>query len=441
LVTIALAHYRQRRGSILHLETSERDRSFIHVALKGTPAHAMFPVHRGWIFARLVCRAALAIMINIPSHRVGLLDSIVVAFVLTAALLQAQDRRPQILYRDAVEAYDRGDVEKAIGLYREVLKRQPDSLQARANLGAALAHLGCYSEAVAEYRKALRQDPQNPVVLLNLALAWYKQAEFEKAALELQHLRTRQPENQQSLLLLADCYLRLGRYQDAVKLLQPAYRANPDDRAVDYALGVALINDGKLQDGEVVIDHILKRGNTSEVMLLMGTAQMATGEYKTAASTIRKALDQEASLPGGWSLYGRALLKGGDNENAKAAFRRALEADPNDFDANLYLGGLLRHDSRYADAVPYLERALRLRPASLAARFQVGAVNLGLGQLKKARKDLEQVERESPEFQQVHTELARLYALLHQERDSERERDIVMQLNEKARQKGPEPEP
>jgi len=47
-----------------------------------------------------------------------------------------------------------------------------------------------------------------------------------------------------------DCYLRLGRNADAVKLLELACEADPDDRAVDYALGTALIRDGQAQKGE-----------------------------------------------------------------------------------------------------------------------------------------------------------------------------------------------
>src|SRR5208282_5913804 len=174
-----------------------------------------------------------------------------------------------------------------------------------------------------------------------------------------------QPDHHQALYLLADCYLRLGRNEDAVKLLEPAYQAHPDDRAVDYALGTALIRDGQMEKGELVIDRILKDGNTAEANLLMGAAQLAAGESKTSATTIHQALDRDPKLPGGWSLYGRALMKGGDNEGAKAAFERAIQADPNDFDANFHFGRLLRLSGDNAAAAPCLERALRLRPDSL----------------------------------------------------------------------------
>jgi hypothetical protein len=60
--------------------------------------------------------------------------------------------------------------------------------------------------------------------------------------------------------------------------------------------------------------------------------------------------------------------------------------------------------------------------------------------LEEARRDLEQVEHESPDFQEVHVQLAALYARLHRVDDSERERALVIKLNEKAREKGPQPQ-
>ena len=365
-----------------------------------------------------------------------------VLFILALACpTAAQAPDPQQLFQQADEAQQLGDTELAIRKYQEVIRLDPRMIAARANLGIVLVSLGRFDEAITQYNAALAQAPNDPILRLDLALAWYKQAEFAKAASELEVLRRGQPDNRQALYLLADCYLRLGRNRDVVNLLEPAYQANADDRAVDYALGTALIRDGQAQEGELVIDRILKDGDTAEANLLMGAAQLSAGESKTAATTIHKALTRDPKLAGGWSLYGRALMDSGDNEGANAAFERAIKADPSDFEANFHFGRLLRLSGDNAAAAPYLERALRLRPDSLNARFQVGALNLALGHLDAAQKDLERVARESPDFQEVHVELASLYYRLNRKQDGERERQIVLRLNQKARQQGPQPEP
>jgi len=58
-----------------------------------------------------------------------------------------------------------------------------------------------------------------------------------------------------------------------------------------------------------------------------------------------------------------------------------------------------------------------------------------LGHLDDARKDLEQVARQWPDFQEVHVQLASLYARMNRKEDSMHEREIVLKLNEKAREK------
>ena len=353
----------------------------------------------------------------------------------------AQTEPPETLYKKAETAYAQGDKQTAITLYRKILQLKPDFVPVLTNLGVALAHEGDYRGAIDEYRKALQHDPGNPTVSLNLAIAWYKLADFGKAATELEHFRKLNPGNSQSLYLLADCYLRLGRNRDVVFLLDPVYAAHPEDLVVDYALGTALIRDGQTQKGSMVIDHVLRGGGSVVANLLLGQAQFAAGDFRTAASTIRKALDVDPSLPDAWSLYGQVLLESGDLSGAKQAFARAIRADPNDFDSNLHLGAALRHEGNNTEAAPYLNRALQLRPASPEALFQVGALEMATGHLGEARETFERLERQWPDFQEVHVQLATLYAQMNRKEDSRRERDIVVKLNESARQKRPQPEP
>ena len=191
------------------------------------------------------------------------------------------------------------------------------------------------------------------MVRLNLALARYKQGEIQKAAETLAALHQEDSSNKQILYLLADCYLRLGRDSDVVELLAPAYKAYPNDEAVQYALGTAYIREGKIQEGQAVIDPILKNGNTPEANLLMGEVQFAAGDYKTAAATLNKATELNPNLPGAWSLYGRALLQDNQNDAAKVALERAIQQDANDFSANLHLGAMLRLGGNTTEASPY----------------------------------------------------------------------------------------
>src|ERR1700690_4289334 len=104
--------------------------------------------------------------------------------MLFVCLAAAQERPEQILQR-AVALHQAGDAEKAIPLYREFLKLQPQAAEIRSNLGAALASTGRYEEAIAEYREALKRLPGDPRIRMNIALSLYKAGRIPEAAKDL----------------------------------------------------------------------------------------------------------------------------------------------------------------------------------------------------------------------------------------------------------------
>src|ERR1700688_4871784 len=98
----------------------------------------------------------------------------ILALLLAAGAVGAQSSSPEQLFRDAVAAQQHGDDAQAVRKYQELLKAYPDAMEARANLGAALAKLGRYDEAIEQYRAALAKKKDNSALRFNLALAYYK---------------------------------------------------------------------------------------------------------------------------------------------------------------------------------------------------------------------------------------------------------------------------
>src|SRR6267143_433927 len=92
-----------------------------------------------------------------------------------ALLVHGADlQSPDLQLQQALALHQKGDFEGAIAGYRAYLKLRPNAIDARSNLGAALARLGRYDEAITEYKRALQKESANPGVRLNLGLAYYK---------------------------------------------------------------------------------------------------------------------------------------------------------------------------------------------------------------------------------------------------------------------------
>lgn len=246
----------------------------------------------------------------------------------------------------------------------------PSRAETRSNLGAVLVRLGRFQEAIDQYRAALNvATPQVASQLrFNLALAYYKSAQIAEAAAELEKLRTAGATDLNMILLLADCRLRMGDFEAAIDLLKPLETAHPNDPALDYVLGMALIREGHVAEGQSHVDRILGRGESAEGHFLLGAAQFTAGDYPAAVAEFSKAQALNPGLPSLSSYYGRALLFTGDADGAVTAFRKELAADPNDFDANFHLAAILAQRGKPDEAGPLLERAVQVRPGSAEAR-------------------------------------------------------------------------
>jgi tetratricopeptide (TPR) repeat protein len=342
--------------------------------------------------------------------------------------LAQNQRSPQDLLKEAAEFHQAGKLDEAIADYRQVLEKYPDLAQVRSNLGAALAGTGRYSEAIVEYNRALSKKP-DPHVRLNLALAYYKISQLQQAIDTLSKVRREQADNTQVVMLLADCYLRLGRNKDVVELLTPLQHSGKADLGVGYMLGTALIRDGQTAKGQVIIDPILKNGDSAEARLLMGTTKLIANDLAGAVIDLQKAVELNPNLPDVYSYYGSALLSTGDPASARKAFEKELTLDPNSFEANLRMGVLLRQDEDNASALQYFDHALLVRPGDIGVRYQMAATKLTMGQVEPARKELETMVKEAPNFTEAHVTLATAYYREKRKADGDRERAIVSKLN------------
>src|SRR5262249_40270103 len=147
-----------------------------------------------------------------------------------------------------------------------------------------LAKLGRYQEAIDQYQAALKVAAPGiaPRLRFNLALAYYKSFQIAEAAEELEGLHRTQPADLNIALLLADCRLRTGEFKRAIDLLTPLEASQPDQAGLDYVLGMALIRDGRISEGELRVNRILGRGESAEGRLLLGTAQFTAGNLPGA---------------------------------------------------------------------------------------------------------------------------------------------------------------
>ena len=350
--------------------------------------------------------------------------------------VQAQQARDfEGLFARAMELHQAGDVLGAIDTYKAALTIDPARADALSNLGAAYVRLGQYEDAIKHYEAALAIEPLSHTVRLNLALAYYKSARPQAAIPQLKQVVASDPQARNAYLVLADCYLQTGQDKEVVALLKPREALLGSELAYAYLLGTALLRTGDAVEGQTYVDRVFGAGESAEAHLLMGIAHLGRHDYRAAKTELQRAVQLNPRLPTAQSLYGRTLRLLGEQDAAERAFRKELEVNANDFEANLQLGNLRKDAQKFAEASAYLERATTVRPADLTARKLLATVRLQTGRVEEAVTMLESIVKEAPDAVDVHVQLATAYNRLKRTDDARRERAIIDRLNAEAQAK------
>jgi tetratricopeptide (TPR) repeat protein len=362
--------------------------------------------------------------------------------LLGVSAVQAQQASPSAgadeHLRNGVEAQRRGDAATAISEYRQALAIEPRMLEARANLGAALAAAGQFDAAIDEDNKALEQAPGNISLKKNLGLAYYKKGDMVHARTEFAAVNAARPSDIGTAILLGYADIKLERGPEAVTMLTPLEAGHESNMDFEYVLAYSMILAGKQAEGLPRMEKVAKATNSADAYFLAGSSRLTRREFKEARADLDAALELNPALPGLWTQAGQARDALGDTDAALPAFEAALREDPKDFIANLYLGTMKLKQRDMEGARPLLTLALQLQPTMPQARFEMAKLNSMTGNNAEAAAALEDLVKNDPKWLDLHVELAALYYKLHRPEDGAREREIVQQIEAQQQKAGPQ---
>jgi len=350
---------------------------------------------------------------------------------------QAPNDNSAALLRDGITAQQHGDFKTAIEDYRKALAIEPDRVDVRANLGAALAATGQFDAAIQEDVTALAAAPGNAALRKNLALAYYKKGDMVHAHAEFETVYKARPNDLSTAVLLGYTDIKLNKNAEAAALLAPLEKGHENDSDFEYVLAFAFLQSGNQAAGLPRMEKVAHTTRSVDAYFIAGSARLQRREFQEARTDLDAAMELNATFPGLATSAGQARDALGETEAAKPAFQAALRQDPRDFVANLYLGTMLLKQRDFAGARPLLELALQLIPSAPLARLQMAKLNGMTGKYAEAAATLEDLERTDPKWIDPHIELAPIYYKLHRPEDGQRERDIVQKIEASQQQAGP----
>jgi tetratricopeptide (TPR) repeat protein len=266
-------------------------------------------------------------------------------------------------YRALIQA-ERGGGESLVENLRRVVAQASEFGPAWQRLGDALFKAGRYDEARDAWERAagagretvpdetasdghqpsprhVTEVPLSAYANVGLARIALVQGDAMKAREILERVAADAPQFSSALRLLADVYRSLGRQTDADRLV---YRANRRQPFAPYL--------------DPMVDGLARQSRNSTLLLRLSSEASLAVNAEWAEYLTRRALEFDPDNPEAVVKLGRVLRTVGRNEEALGFFQRYHQMVPGDFLGLAHIGSCLSAMGRYEEAESYLRRAV-----------------------------------------------------------------------------------
>ncbi|MCS6884612.1 MAG: tetratricopeptide repeat protein [Blastocatellia bacterium] len=237
------------------------------------------------------------------------------------AFLQ-QDRAVELFER-AQDLHERGEYERAVVLYREVIAILPDAVEPKYQCAAALLatdKAAAAQEASMLLEQVIGLNPQMLRAYELLAEAKLRCGDTLAAERLLTELLKLDPKNQAVRVRLAELALRSNNSTKAVELLE---QTDLDKQGLEL-LAVALEGRGDARAALSVYDRLIALSPEVEYFKRRGVLRLQLGEYALAVEDLSKApsTDADAAL-----MLAEGLIKIGRKDEALSVAEGIRPAD------------------------------------------------------------------------------------------------------------------
>jgi tetratricopeptide (TPR) repeat protein len=230
---------------------------------------------------------------------------------------------------------DEGKWEKAKECYRDVLERvrnprEPDAVQALANLGNLASFQGNQEEATRLLQQALELAPGNALAHTNYGNVLFRQGKTEEAIREHERAIELLPVLKGAHFGLGQAEEKLGHDDRAAECYRKAIALQPDFAEAHSGLGNILMRQGREQEG---LDHLRSavryKPGYAEGHNNLGKALVARGDVDGAARQFELAAKLNPRLATAWYNLGAARLRQNRIEDGLNCLMESEQLDPN----------------------------------------------------------------------------------------------------------------
>jgi Flp pilus assembly protein TadD len=276
-------------------------------------------------------------------------------------------------------------------------RKSPDvsPRQDAPTLGRNIMQAGTYQimatlQTVDDDRKPTRSDLKRALQHLRQGSKHAGQGKYDDAAVSFLQAHVLDPSNADTLLVLGNNLRHAGQVQAAVHVLEKALKVSGEDPEIIYGIGLLAQDLGMLKAAENMFALVMQRTpDDSRGPIAMAAAKRAGGDYDGAIDTLKFAVQAKVEDPTLWQALAVTVAEAKGADDARPFFDEALRLAPGYEIAYANVGHAYSAEGRFAESLPYLERAVALRPDDADTRFNYASSLLGTGNLEKGWQEYE----------------------------------------------------
>jgi len=308
-------------------------------------------------------------------------------------------------------AVSRQQWDKAIEQFETARRIDSSYVDTHYELGNAYMTAARYDDCICSQKNAWRVNYGYDEIPFALGAAYYYKGmraqtdsekrtledsalEWELKALEINPLAA-QPYN-----IIAKIYIDRGEMERVTDLLSPATAYASFDAPMWNNLGYAYSRQDKWNEAAFCYTEALKKNPAMQ----QARANLRVAQTKIRSQSPEKILEVDRQI--------KEYIEAGDRfrreqrlSDAVECYRAALELDPGNYVANLYLGNVYYLQGNYANARKYYQASLLTRPDNTGALKNLALTELKLGNRKRCIQLFEQVLKFDPKDEAVRKEL------------------------------------
>lgn len=279
----------------------------------------------------------------------------------------------------------------------EAITLNPDDVYYRSAYAEILYELDGVSTAIGYLNEALERNPDHPKLIGDIAIYYYRDGQiraFERYEEKLSSLNSRDPSFYEFKIESA----RLNnRTEDVIKHALDLVRLNPGDIDTRMMLAEFLIQNGNLEDAEIVVEEVLDRlASYPRANYLLAKIYLEYEEYEKAMQFAEREIQNNPGLEHGHFIKGRIFERQGDFLDATISYEQAISINHNYVAALMGLAGIKHRQSYFAEARQLYERARRQEQNNPRIYRQLGFVYRASGNSALAVESFETYLRLDP---------------------------------------------